>query len=307
MNKFSIIVYSLLIAISGFAQEKEIDFNKGTVNICTTAQIKISGYNGDQVVIKNTNPRRYQLNSKGGQYFNIRTTQDSFPMSSRRDSVSYIFFTGNSKEREAKAKGLKPLGKSVEEENVIDMALDINIVSGELIIRDKNLDSQNGLIFYGGNTYEVLIPNSVKLRWNIDNCNTSKAQSFMFSSTNCEVSNFSGSTEITSLYRNVSLTDVTGPALVNTVGGDIKVVFTKERPKELFSLISNDGDIDLTLPNNSKVSMNITGKEVLSNLDFTIKTENILQDKKNLQVDLNGGGKTITTETEYGTVYLRKQ
>lgn len=306
MNTLKITLLAVLVTALGFSQEKQIDFKRGTVNICTNANIKITGYNGDQVVIKNTNPNAFNFNRNSNVYFNLSTT-DSLRVNTRRDSVSYIFFTQGSKERQAKAEGLTPLGKSPEEENAIDARLDINIVNGELLIRDKALESGTNSFIVANDRYEILIPNTVKLIWNNDKCNGKNAQNYMFTSKSCQLSNFSGSTEISSLYLNVSLTDVTGPALVNTIGGDIKVVFNNQEPKDLFSLISNDGDIDITLPETANISMNITGSEVLSNLDFNIISENILQDRKNLKVDLNRGGKTITTQTEYGTVYLRKQ
>lgn len=302
MKTLNIVLMSLLLCLTGIAQEKKIDFNKGVVNICTTSQIKISGYDGDQVIIKNTNPSTFVLSNGKSSYFNVRGYSQT-----ETDSVNYIIFPKSKKKLEAKSQGLKPLGTKEKEVSNSDIDLDIQIVSGELLIRDIQQSAQQNVLFFTNSKYEILIPNSAKLRWNSDNCGGSKSQNYVYSSTGCELLNFSGETQISSLYRSVSLTDVTGPALVNTVGGDIKVVFNKEKPKALFSLISNDGDIDVTMPENTKVSMNITGKEVLSNLNFKILTENFLQDKKTLNVELNGGGKRITTETEYGTVYLRKQ
>ena len=307
MKKTFITLVMLLAAFTLTAQEKKINFSKGTVQICTSAKINISGYDGKQVVIKGNSPDN----------FFYRNTNNSFIISGQNsqglttvDSISGIYFSDFSRDKEEKAKGLKPLGSGEDEDSTpIDQHFEIQLSGDNLLIRDKSYNTPNEahVFFYSNNTYEILVPNSVKLMVTTSDCNEEKnPQRFIFSSDALKVASFEGQLQVNSKYKAVDLTDVSGPALVNTLGGDVKVVFAKKRPNKLFSIISNDGDIDITMTPESKVTVSIAAQEVLSNLDFKLLTENFVNNQKIIKAELNGGGKTFDLKTDYGTVYLRK-
>lgn len=304
MKKSFITLVIALAACTLTAQEQKIKFNKGTVEICSSAKFTISGYNGNEVVIKSNSPQNtfYRLS---GNTNNLISGQHGLQGSSP-DSVRYVFNTHFGKDKEEKSKGLTPLGSS-KDETAINSSFDIQEVGNRLLIRDKSYESQSNVLFFAHNSYEILIPNSVKLMLDSGKCVSSGTQNFIFSSDALKVADFSGDLQISSKYKAIELTDVSGPALINTLGGDVKVVFDKSRPDALFNIISNDGDIDISLPNNAKISASITGQEVLSNLDFKIISEDIANNQKLIRAELNGGGKKFDVRTEYGTVYLRKK
>ena len=288
---------------SSTVKEKRIKFNKGVLKICTSSRFTIKGYDGDEVVIKSNNPRgslyRVLYDQKKGQ--NVFTT--------KKDSgFTYRVLRGyNSGDKEELEKGLKPLGtKSADPAD--NLFLDIQQKSGELVIKDYKTEGQGGVYAANVNSYELLIPNTVKLFWNTDNCKKNKQNSFFaVTSKPWELSNFKGEVEISSSYGSITLTDVSGPVLANTLGGNIKVIFKNASPKNLYSLISNDGNIDIELPPNSNLKIDATGRRILSDLDFKVDIENIVDDTKYMVLRLNGGSVKMKLDAGYGNIYLRKK
>lgn len=304
MKKTFIILVMLLAAVSLSAQEKKIEFNKGTLEICTSAKIQISGYNGDQVVIKSNTPENVFYSGKGNSFVingqaRVNTTST--------DSISYLYFSNFDKDKKEKSKGLKPLGSTKEDHTAVDMNFDIQQFGSRLTITDKQVDNQSNVLFVNSTSYEILVPNTVKLVIDTGKCKQNKSSRLIFSAEALKIDNYAGELMISSQYKAIELTDVSGPALVNTLGGDVKVVFDKKRPDELFSIISNDGDIDITMPQLSKISASIIGQEILSNLDFKILQEDYQVNQKMVNAELNGGGTKFDIKTEFGTVYLRKK
>ncbi|NQX78077.1 hypothetical protein [Gilvibacter sp.] len=305
MKKTFITLVMLLAVVSLSAQEKSIDFNKGTLEICTSSKIQISGYDGDQVVIKSTTPENFFYVNKGNSYVlngqaRINTTG--------KDSISYLYFSNFDKDKKEKSKGLTPLGSTKEDHTAIDMNFDIQKFGSRLTITDKAADGQSNVLFVSSTSYEILVPNSVKLVLDAGKCkNNSNPSRLIFSAEALKINDYAGELMVSSQYKAIELTDVSGPALVNTLGGDVKVVFDKKRPDDLFSIISNDGDIDITMPAKTKVSASIIGQEILSNLDFKIVQEEYSDNQKMINAELNGGGTKLDIRTDFGTIYLRKQ
>ena len=68
MKNIITIIALLVIVGVGYSQnnEKRIKFNKGTLKICSSSNMKISGYDGDEVIIKNLN------NNKRFTYYNLK-------------------------------------------------------------------------------------------------------------------------------------------------------------------------------------------------------------------------------------------
>ena len=84
------------------------------------------------------------------------------------------------------------------------------------------------------------------------------------------MSDFKGDVEISTTYKSIELTNVSGPVIANTIGGNIKVVFDAISPSKLYSLVSNDGYIDITLPDDADIKVDARGDRILSNIDFKI-------------------------------------
>jgi len=311
MKQLTIISLFFCLVFHVNAQEKKIKFNKGVLKICTSSKMKISGYDGDEVIIKSLNNNAkflYAYKSKKKK----NTTRFKYILDSVRvgdttlvNRSKFRVLQNFSGEKDLE-KGLKPLG--TKSTNPADnLYLDIEQKPGELIIKDYSSEQKNN-VFYVSHTYELLIPNTIKLLWNTDNCKKTTANTyFTISSKPWELSNFKGEVEISSSYGSINLTDVSGPVLANTVAGNIKVVFDKTTPKKLYSLISSDGHIDVHLPSNSSVKIDASGSRILSDLNFKVLTENLVEgNTKIMNLELNGGKTKMKLNAGYGNIYLRK-
>ncbi|AXG68161.1 hypothetical protein KORDIASMS9_00351 [Kordia sp. SMS9] len=306
-------LFSLLGVCHAQESEKRIKFNKGTLKICSTSHMTIKGYDGNEVIIKslnNTNHFVFRNNF-------ISKNKDSVRFYRSTDSATtkgYTFITNQLDEINLE-KGLKPLG-SKSTNPADNLYLDITQKSGELIIRDYQYkdSGQNSVIVASSftshsNKYELLVPNSVKLLWNTENCTKKNSNTFYFrtNSTPWELSDFTGEVEISTSYNSINLTNVTGPVIANTIGGNIKVVFENSAPSKLYSLVSNDGYIDVTLPENANLKVDATGYRILSDIDFKIITETITNASKSMQLQLNAGRTKMKLDAGSGSVYLRKR
>lgn len=298
----AILTLFLFVNVShGQDNEKRIKFNTGTLKICTNANIKINGYDGDEVIIKS-------LNKKTRYIYNFDTNDKKILTSDSSKIKGYRYLANIGEEKELE-KGLKPLGNK--SNNPADnLYLDITENPGELIIRDYNWSNSTDILntFNFDNKYEISIPNSIKLLWNTEDCSKTNSNT-LFVTTGSDpsaLSNFKGEVEISLSYGSINLTDVSGPVIANTIGGNIKVVFSKTQPKHLYSLISNNGYIDVELPTSANVTIDATGNRILSDIDFEVLTEDVTPFNKNMKLKLNSGGTKMKLDAGSGNIYMRK-
>jgi len=327
MKNIVILIALLLIVGVGQAQEKEkrIKFNRGTLKICSNAHMTIKGYDGDEVVIKSLNQSRfsyyYDFNNKDDNLIIDEKLLDSLEDSV--DTLDFVFGNSYSQYEDAELeKGLKPLGnRSTSPED--NLYLDITEKPGELIIKDymysqsannKKKSDKNSVSSFANltsinNKYEILIPNSIKLSWNVEDCAKKNSNTFFIRTTSKPwvLNDFKGEVEISTSYNSISLTNVSGPVIANTIGGNITVVFDAITPTKLYSLVSNDGYIDVSLPKDSDIKVDISGKRVLSNINFTVIDEALIDGIKEMKLQLNSGKTKIKLDAGSGNVYLRKQ
>ncbi len=310
MNRIATLLIALLIVTVVYSQDKEkrIKFSSGTLNLCTQANLKIKGYDGDEVIIKSLNKNTrfvYNLDDLTYQLEKDVLILDSIVGSS---NIHYMTFSGKEKDLE---KGLKPLGN--EPKSPADnLYLDITENPGELIIRDYQ--SEAGFDFMDAwafdKKYEIMIPNSVKLLWNTDDCSKTNSNTFFVSSGSqpSEISDFKGEVEISLSYGSISLTDVSGPVIANTIGGNIQVEFKKTTPSKLYSLITENGYINMELPEEANLTIDATGKRIMSDLDFKVlKEENEPFSKhKKMSLKLNSGSVKMKLDAGSGSIYLRE-
>jgi len=331
MKKIITAVVLLFIIGVGHSQDKEkrIKFNKGTLKICSNSHMTIKGYDGDEVVIKSLNNQlHYSYQLKGDNGFKLKSSDSSKVVRGYRLLNAYY----NEEELE---KGLKPLGnKSTNPED--NLYLDITENPGELIIRDYGYNTSNkkkkadGFSFYTtdekGKTrknkgatlsrflypntkYEILIPNSIKLSWNVEGCEKKNSNTFFVrtDSNPWELADFEGEVEISTSYNSVKLTDVSGPVIANTIGGNIKVIFDDINPTKLYSLVSNDGYIDITLPTDADINVDASGDRILSDINFKVISDDLVNGIKEMELQLNSGKTKMKLDAGAGNVYLRKQ
>lgn len=334
MKKIITLIVLLLIAGVGNTQEKEkrIKFNQGTLKICSNSQMNIKGYDGDEVIIKS-------LNRTGLSYFNYKDKDKNKEKNKNKkgenDTVlvrGYTILSSNFRDTDLE-KGLKPLGnKSVSPED--NLYLDITENPGELIIKDYgyNTSNKNKLdgysvqfkskkndelinkssakltsFFSANNKYEILIPNSIKLLWNVEDCSKKNSNTFLIrtNSKPWTLSDFKGEVEISTSYKSISLTDVGGPVIANTIGGNITVIFDTIKPTNLYSLVSNDGYIDVSLSSDANVKVDVNGKRILSDIEFKVINETVSEGTKNMKLQLNSGKTKMKLDAGSGSVYLR--
>ncbi len=335
MKHLITVITLLLIAGVGNAQEKEkrIKFDKGILKICSNSHMTIKGYDGDEVIIKSLNESRLSY------YYDLGDKDDKLLDSLEESSEALLnksYYLLSSKFRDTELeKGLKPLGnKSTSPAD--NLYLDITEKPGELIIKDYKYDQSGNNNLFGytnqstnntkkksdknvtssfsnltsmNNRYEILIPNSIKLSWNVEDCSKKNSNTYFFrtNSTPWELNDFKGEVEISTSYSSISLTNVSGPVIANTIGGNITVVFDGMTPTKLYSLVSNDGYIDVSLPNNSDVKVDVKGKRILSDIDFTIIDESLIDGIKEMKLQLNSGKTKMKLDAGSGSIYLRKQ
>ncbi|MBU3011917.1 hypothetical protein KO506_10925 [Polaribacter vadi] len=316
------------------AQEKTIKFSKGTLKICSSKNFQIEGYDGTEVVIKSLHIKRnsintvsynisgsgypgtyaMQSNSKGNNSVSIsrnnarnlaRVNGFQSTTGNSNDSVikNNIFFFNNDGNRK---KGLKKLGKKNENSDLgIYFIIEKN--GDELVFKDNN---EEQLVMLSNESYVIKIPNSIKLNWQTNNCkdiDNNRGQHRFFNSKPSSLSNFNGEVEISSTLNNTKLKDVTGPVSINTIGGNVTIEFDKKTPQKLYSIYSNNGFIDITLPTNSDIKLDATGREIFSDIDFKIEEETEERDLQIMKLKLNSGKVKMKLNANLGNIYLRKK
>jgi hypothetical protein len=307
--------------MSGQAQEKKIKFSKGVLKICSSKNFEITGYDGNEVIIKSLHEKRGGLTFTSTNSLKGKVTAQGYPAvatssswsTSKKDSgkavkVAYFFNDAGRKE------GLKKLGKKYENTE-LGIYFTITQKDGELIFEDIKRSSGQ-FVMYANERYEIKIPNSIKLIWKTNLCSydTKKKKrnsTFFYNSNPSSLSNFNGEVEIESSLTNIKLVDVVGPVTVNTIGGNVTVEFDKKKPQQLYSIYSNNGFIDVQIPSNFNVTADVTGKSVYSDVDFKIleeKEENDFGHIKTVMKLKLGSGKTkMKLDADYGNIYLRKK
>lgn len=319
----SIIVIALLAVFTTNAQEKKIKFNKGTLKICSSKNFIIEGYNGNEVIIKSlkddksiafatvtnsySNGKSYTISSsnknfikkkfKKGKLINAPAVY-SYPTGKSKN----VFFSRTDK---SKKKGLKRLGKK-QENKELGIYFTIEQKNGELIFKD-NVDGQ--MVMFGNEKYSIKIPNSLKLNWDTTGCRKkSNATSFvMYTPDGSSLSNFNGEVEISTSLNNLQLTDVTGPVSINSIGGNVTVDFDKKKPLKLYSIYTNNGFIDITMPTNSNINVDANGAAIYSDLNFNVLSDEESDGQQHMKLKLKSGSVKMKLEAGFGTIYLRKK
>lgn len=207
-------------------------------------------------------------------------------------------------ERPDRAEGLKLLG-----------AMEDNTELG------VNVSEENGVVTLQGATkqvrdfkYKISVPTGMAV--NLD-------YGSPFAKGDIVVDAFNGSLEIKTLNANVKITKSSGPFTVNTISGNVEVVFDKVSQSEPTSLASVSGLIDVTVPASEKATIEIStiNGNVYNNLDLKTTTSENSNNNKNSNrasglnairqqggntFTLNGGGQKVYLKGISGNIYLRK-
>lgn len=138
-----------------------------------------------------------------------------------------------------------------------------------------------------------------------------------------KVENVNGDIEVANVNGGIILSRIGGSVVAQTVNGDVKATLTRLDGKNPLSLITLNGDVDITLPATAKVDFKLkidNEGEIFSDFELTLqnKTEKTVEDKRShgghfrVKIDktvfgsINGGGQAITLKTFNGDILLRK-
>lgn len=120
----------------------------------------------------------------------------------------------------------------------------------------------------------------------------------------------------------IHLRGVSGAVVANTLAGDLNVTFARIAPDKAMSFTTLDGDIDITLPADSRARLSLKSQmgEIYSDFDMTMETVNTgpqtekpgkagkfrVKIDKRLVGTINGGGPELQFKTFTGDIYIRK-
>jgi len=119
-----------------------------------------------------------------------------------------------------------------------------------------------------------------------------------------------GEIEVSGRFNSVHLEEVTGPALVNTLHGNVTAIFSELSQKGPTSLVSQYSTVDVTLPTNAKANIMIKTPygEAYSDLDIEFpKTDGMRKVSSTVKGTINGGGIELEIKASHSNAYLRKK
>lgn len=204
-----------------------------------------------------------------------------------------VFRSGDhDKEDDERAKGLRAISNSGLEDNT---GIGLSVVEKGGVIEVQQLKKMDGP------DIKILVPKGITI-----SCSTTSPYG-----SDVKFKNVENEIEVSTVYNNVYLDNVTGPLTVNTVHGEIEASFgaTMKTP---ISIISVHGHIDVSLPVSTKGNLKLgtVYGEILVDPDFKIeieKTGNMVKYSDNVTGKINGGGLDITLSSTHNNVYLRKK
>lgn len=190
-----------------------------------------------------------------------------------------------------RAAGLKPL--SARGEDNTGIGLNVQKEGDEVTIFQAARRAQG--------KYTIKVPKNVRVK--IEHTGSHEGSKI-------EVYGIAGEIEVSGRHNSVYLEDVTGPALVNTVYGSVKAVFSEFSQAGPTSLVSVYSDVDVTLPGNTKANVTITTPygEAYSDMNIAFPKSNDLRKLSSaIKGTINGGGVELEIKASYTNAYLRKK
>lgn len=206
-------------------------------------------------------------------------------------------------EKPERADGLKLLGAA---EDNTDLGINVSEENGVIVIQGATRQVRDY-------KYKISIPEGMAV--NLD-------YNSPFAKNDISVDSFNGSLEIKTLNANIKIGKSSGPFTINTISGNIEVVFDKLNQNEPTSLATINGYIDITMPASDKANfeINTINGNVYNNLDVKASAKESDKAKERLaygmdvmrmkganSYTLNGGGQKVFLKTISGNIYLRKK
>jgi hypothetical protein len=134
------------------------------------------------------------------------------------------------------------------------------------------------------------------------------------------VENVVGELEVNNVNDKITLTNISGSVVANTVNGDVTVTFKTVDPKAPMAFSTLNGDVNVTLPADTKANLKLKSDngDVFSDFDIDIDKTPSKVDKINqpgmykIKKDdwvygkINGGGPEIMMKNMQGNIYVKK-
>jgi Putative adhesin len=132
--------------------------------------------------------------------------------------------------------------------------------------------------------------------------------------------NVKGELEINNVNGKITLTNISGSVVANTVNGSITVTLNSVDPKAPMAFSTLNGDVNVTLPSDTKANLKLKSDrgEVFTDFDIDIDKTPSKADKiaepgmyKITKDDwingkINGGGPEIIMKNMHGSIYVKK-
>lgn len=193
-----------------------------------------------------------------------------------------------------KAKGLKPLSATGPDNT--EIGLNVSQDGSEVTISGASRKSDDG-------EYKIELPAKVKLVIEYDS----------YQAGDIKVRDMSGEVEASSKVGDLEFENITGPLVANSLSSDISIVFTSVSQASPTDVSSTSGDVDVSLPENTKgnFQMKTVSGEVYTDLDFEFGGEEGRSKRwgggMSAEATLNGGGVQINLKSISGDIFIRKQ
>ena len=134
------------------------------------------------------------------------------------------------------------------------------------------------------------------------------------------VENVSGELEVNNVNDKITLTNISGSVVANTVNGDVIVTFKSVDPKASMAFSTLNGDVNVTLPADTKANLKLKSDngDVFSDFDIDIDKTPSKIDKTTepgmykIKKDdwvygkINGGGPEMMMKNMQGNIYVKK-
>lgn len=135
-----------------------------------------------------------------------------------------------------------------------------------------------------------------------------------------EVEGVSGEIEVNNVNGSVTLKDVSGWAVAHALNGDLVATFRQVTPDKSMSFSSLNGRIDVTLPPQTKATLNLKSDqgEIYSDFDIAMEqTSTRIEEEgkvgkkrivleKGMRGTINGGGAEFLFKNFNGDIFIRK-
>jgi DUF4097 and DUF4098 domain-containing protein YvlB len=142
-----------------------------------------------------------------------------------------------------------------------------------------------------------------------------------FRAGNIVIDNIKGEIEVRNMNGPIKLTSISGTVLANSLNGDVEVSFIKVNPDKPMSFSTMNGDIDVTLPADTKANLKMKTNygDIYSDFEIYIdstpqKVEESKKEGERYRISfdkyqlgsINGGGPEYLFKTFHGDILIRK-